>query len=372
MKKTALFFNSDYHVQRPVSFRDACDLSWNRIADIFYGKYRFYRQNLGTFLFTDTLAKTVDADWVRDYFWRDVEKSDLPKSVVTTLFHSISQHTTISDSLWDILRKTDMNLALLSCGINMGYFSDVELGGETRNFLHEVSQRNSIACRGDATAGVLWKYGIKNTRIVGCPSLFHHLDRNFRIEKKNINAVSRVHGCAHHYHDGLFDYFRHLSGRNDLSLSISLQQDFYRCMFGKPFEPDWASFSYFDTRKYHHRIEFLKRHGVFYFSVDDWIHAIKAENCEFSIGSTFHGNVAAVLAGVPALWLTNDTRMEELCAHHALPFIRLRNFDPSKPLEYYYELADYTEFNKKYSKNYDAYMAFCHENNVTIKSESPN
>lgn len=366
MKKTALFFNGDYHLQRPISFDDVCNMSWNRIADVFYGKYRFYRQNLGTFLFTDTLARTLDAEWVNDYFWHDVAEKDFPKSIVTTLFHSITQFAAISDSLWDVLRKTDMKLILLSCGVNTGYFRDIELGSEVRNFLFETSQRNPIACRGEATADALLKYGIKNTLLVGCPSLYYHLKRGFKVEKKKLSAVSRASGCFHHYHDDVFRYFQRLAARGDVSLTIPVQQDFFPSMFGRPSCPSWGSFSYFDVRKNEQRIDFLKKYGIFHFSVDDWMNTIAVNGCEFSMGTTFHGNVAAVLAGVPALFLTVDTRMEELCRHHKLPSLPLHEFDPQKPLEYYYELADYAEFNRKYPENFDAYMEFCDKSDVAI------
>ena len=48
---------------------------------------------------------------------------------------------------------------------------------------------------------------------------------------------------------------------------------------------------------------------------------------EFSFGTRIHGNIAAVLAGTPAVVLAHDSRTLELAAYHKIPHRQLRSLD---------------------------------------------
>lgn len=112
--------------------------------------------------------------------------------------------------------------------------------------------------------------------------------------------------------------------------------------------------------------DFLIERGRYFFSVDDWISALKQN--DISIGTQFHGNVGAILAKTPALLISIDRRMEELAIYHKIPFIKAADFDASKPLEYYRDLCDYSEFNKRFKTTYDVFVDYCAKNGVAIKT----
>lgn len=56
----------------------------------------------------------------------------------------------------------------------------------------------------------------------------------------------------------------------------------------------------------------------------------------------------AVTSGIPALTMVVDSRMDEMTRLFRLPTLPMEDFRLEKPLEYYYDLADYTDFNKAY------------------------
>ena len=110
---------------------------------------------------------------------------------------------------------------------------------------------------------------------------------------------------------------------------------------------------------------FYKDCGRYFYSVKDWITGIQQN--EFSMGSRFHGNIAAILAGVPALMVNVDKRMKGMNEFYHIPAIDIHEFDINQSLEYYLELTDYTQFNQNYAKHYDAFVNYCNTNGVPLR-----
>lgn len=61
-----------------------------------------------------------------------------------------------------------------------------------------------------------------------------------------------------------------------------------------------------------------------YYSVDQWIE--DSSKFDFSIGLRLHGNMAAWQSGTPALWITHDSRTQELSDTMGLPSIGIEDF----------------------------------------------
>ena len=72
---------------------------------------------------------------------------------------------------------------------------------------------------------------------------------------------------------------------------------------------------------------------------------------------------------IPALFFIIDSRTEELVRYFNLPFLKMQDFDDRKPIEYYYELADYTAFNSNYEKKFLKYQEFLRKNKILTHSE---
>lgn len=53
-----------------------------------------------------------------------------------------------------------------------------------------------------------------------------------------------------------------------------------------------------------------------------------------------------------------------------MPSIELNAFDKDKPIEYYYELADYSEFNKIYHKLYKIFCGFVKKNGLVFSEKA--
>lgn len=97
-----------------------------------------------------------------------------------------------------------------------------------------------------------------------------------------------------------------------------------------------------------------------------WIEYL--QQCTFSIGTRFHGSVAAVLAGVPTILLTHDSRTRELAEYHNIPCVAATDMcvgnDEAKT---FLRLIENTDFSLPYKvarKNTRAYIQFLDRNKL--------
>jgi len=219
--------------------------------------------------------------------------------------------------------------------------------------LSEIAERAILGIRGEYTAFILNKHGIKNIRVVGCPSMYFQGNYNRTVIKKDFKDVKNI-----------ISNYKTISNRSDNALDISII-DFLSKNTGAFVEqtPFYAGseVSNGSLKKY---LNFLRNNRKLFFNFDEWYRFVK--KYDFCIGGRFHGNVVAVLAGVPALFLTQDSRTKEMTDFYEFPTIAINNFDTSKSMEYYYDMADYTNFNKNYAKKLDNFIDFCLQNNLEV------
>jgi len=110
--------------------------------------------------------------------------------------------------------------------------------------------------------------------------------------------------------------------------------------------------------------DYLKKYSRVFFNIQEWREY--SANLDFSFSGRFHGNVIPLLEGVPSLFIIIDGRMQEMCEYFKVPIIDVADFDANKSMDYYYEIADYTEFNKNYRSLYQKFEEFAHKNNLKI------
>ncbi|MBR0673271.1 polysaccharide pyruvyl transferase family protein [Neoroseomonas soli] len=231
----------------------------------------------------------------------------------------------------------------------------------TEKFLRLMSERGgSIGVRGAFTAEVLWDMGIRNTSIVGCPSLLGLRAGTLArlatarpgLERIAVNFSNNVRRHALHP-DAMRAtenaLFQRLLGENAYYMLQNEQpeMDFLAAMAaGQGDRAAAAARSIADlfgvSASRGELRDFVERRIRIFFSVEDWVGCMGTMGV--SIGSRFHGNVAALLAGTPALFLVHDMRTRELCELLRVPHVML---DRPRPAEEVMERAaslDYAPF----------------------------
>ncbi len=243
----------------------------------------------------------------------------------------------------------------ISAGLQSPDFRpDFHLHPETAKILQELSERCCIGVRGEYTARILEKHGIRNLRIIGCPSLYYRPNFNRKIcpapqiTKENVlsNYKTLSKTLDTPLDHGILNYLAQNTGQFVEQTPCYLPDRLRTSSFSN-------FMKFYQTRK-------------LFFRFEDWLHFVSGKS--FSIGGRFHGNVVPVLAGVPALFVVFDSRTRELTSFFSLPTIDAADFDPQKPLQYYYELADYSRFNRRYPILLENFIDFCLENGLELTS----
>ncbi len=258
---------------------------------------------------------------------------------------------------------------------------DIPLIEGTRNFLYTISDLStSIGVRGEFTAKVLEKMGIKNTTIIGCPSYYLTKDKNFKMQDDGWDFTGK-------YAIGFTD----INNTLEQKLIATAYKNKYD-MIGQMeiIEDYWSKIntgltmpvSYIDTytaesnsrMKIYSKLfnadktevmKYFNEHFKQYYSMDEWFTNI--ENYEFVFTTRIHGNMCALLNKVPSIMITHDSRTTELAEFFAIPSVSLKEYSKYKNVEKLInDKLDYSKFNKEYEAKFINFEKFVKENGLSL------
>ncbi|MGN0794266.1 MAG: polysaccharide pyruvyl transferase family protein [Aristaeellaceae bacterium] len=274
---------------------------------------------------------------------------------ITTELIWLTENTTYPH-VWKMLDAIgDKPLVPISVGVHSRTDSTrINLNPDTVRLLRTISERAVLGVRGEYSAAVLERLGILNLQIIGCPSLYHGMDDGFRVEKKPFREGMKAtvnfrtfYGCLRDAECEFLTWAanRHLPFVEQTQQELTLEI----CQNNRP------QFAYLSS--------WLQEHRRVFFEIEPWVKWLG--QFDFSMGSRFHGNVLAITGGIPALTMVIDGRMQEMTQFFHLPTMRAEDFSMERPLAYYYELADFTEFNRVYPQRLAGFRDFLRSNGLT-------
>ncbi len=333
MKKVGLFW---YPTER---------LPYLEVAE----RFRQVEQNTGNLLYIEALKNVLSTTPVAYNPKEDTEADPSEcDSFVTTGLSWICENTEYPMIQSMLKRIGQKKLVPISIGIQ-GYAGQktVRLHPNTVRLLMEISERCEMGIRGEYTAGILESYGIRNMRVIGCPSLYFSLGREHRIVRQEIQTLDHVAANFRTFYDLLPD-----GERRFLRYAAQREWGFVE-QTALPLKPEHLN----DPPLFEMLDGWLQRQSRVFFSVAEWREWMAGY--QFAIGSRFHGNVIAMLNRTPVLFIVRDERMAEMCRFFHLPTLLPQEFDDTKDPMFYYEKADFTEFNKTFpslEKNYRSFL----------------
>ena len=86
---------------------------------------------------------------------------------------------------------------------------------------------------------------------------------------------------------------------------------------------------------------------------------------DFSFGTRIHGNIAALLAGTPALLLAHDSRTLELAEYHEIPHRTVTSIEDDADAVSLYAECDWNALNKAHPDRWDTFASFLNEHRLT-------
>ena len=259
----------------------------------------------------------------------------------------------------------------------------IELSDETKTVLRMMADSTtSVGVRGAYSAQVLWDIGIRNVRIVGCPTAFRRNDPNLTITLPPLETVKYVGVTMRREVSPAYaqDIKRYLTFHRDLVKSLAERFDVVlmaqgeveekKIVFGTPEQKEeafaalrankWVSEWYLDEV-----MEKLHRERLFYSDVVADYEALVQQK-DVVLGYRLHGNLMALSNGTPSIYFTYDSRTVEFAETFQIP-----SFDVFSGkdfvLEEYWDQSLFDKFNRAYHHTYREMRQFLVENGADTK-----
>ncbi|GGG43599.1 polysaccharide pyruvyl transferase family protein [Chelatococcus composti] len=283
----------------------------------------------------------------------------------------------------DVLKRLKIPVIAFGIGAQAPVKGKIELSDETKTVLRMMADSTtSVGVRGAYSAQVLWDIGIRNVRIVGCPTAFRRNDPNLTIALPPLETVKYVGVTMRREVSPAYaqDIKRYLTFHRDLVKSLAERFDVVlmaqgeveekKIVFGTPEQKEeafaalrankWVSEWYLDEV-----MEKLHRERLFYSDVVADYEALVQQK-DVVLGYRLHGNLMALSNGTPSIYFTYDSRTVEFAETFQIP-----SFDVFSGkdfvLEEYWDQSLFDKFNRAYHHTYREMRQFLVENGADTK-----
>lgn len=244
----------------------------------------------------------------------------------------------------NFLEQSNLPLTFIGLGAQADDFNKKEFDfhPSVLRLIDLIKERcKKVSIRGEFTARVLERFGITSYEITGCPSNFINQAPDFpEMIARKLQAPMRsfiTHAdepwpkkdIKKQTERRLVEWTR--NGR-----AVMVQQAVPRMIdylrqnnpfaapeVGPNFEASLAK-TLMPGASIDEFAEFIAVKMRTYYSVEQWLE--DSSRFDFSIGLRLHGNMAAWQSGTPALWITHDSRTQELSDTMGLPNIGIEDF----------------------------------------------
>jgi polysaccharide pyruvyl transferase WcaK-like protein len=283
----------------------------------------------------------------------------------------------------EVLKKLKIPVIAWGIGAQAPVKGKIELSDETKTVLRMMADSTaSIGVRGAYSAQVLWDIGIRNVRIVGCPTAFRRNNPNLNIQLPPLDAI-RTAGITLRrevsatYAQDIKQYLtfhrelvKTLAARFDVVLMAQGEVEEKKIVFGTPEQKEEA-FAALRANKtvndwyLDETMEKLHRERLFYSDVvADYEDLVQQK--DMVLGYRLHGNLMALANGVPSIYFTYDSRTVEFAETYQIPSFDVfsgKEFN----LEDYWNQSLFDKFNRAYHHTYREMRQFLVENGADTK-----
>jgi len=273
------------------------------------------------------------------------------------------------DKITNFLEMINIPIVPISLGANSFNGYDItlkeRLTEDQITFLKVISEKSqSIGVRGRYTAEILNSLGIKNVKIVGCPSFFE--SGPSRSIQKNKWDKHKVITTGMFFNQNLNDSIHLLQDEMYLIDSLYLNQKLAKKAFKSqeelPFnEHDLSTSLHLLNKAYMNRLEF-------FLDFEKWIDFFKGREICLSIGSRLHSSIFSINRGVPAIVTNSDSRAKETCEFLNIEHNPSLNYESD--LEEVFEKLDLSKMNNSYERLYENFISYLRDHGLFVESKS--
>ena len=277
----------------------------------------------------------------------------------------------------DFLEKTILPITIIGVGAQTNDRSITSLiHPNTLRLMHLISERSaSLGVRGYYTAEVLAANGIHNVEVVGCPSLYTTRCPTVKVDATRLSTLDNLSvNFSRRVYKHSFNPDRMRAIENIL-LKIALTRNGTFVAQDELEELSLSSGNDINTAPitdYFHDVDknqvtrFFREQTRFFCDVGSWSSYIRAQSA--SIGSRFHGNLIALINGIPALTIVHDSRTMEMCALIGNPVVHVNQVDDERLTEASLMESllscSFERFEQSYRVLYKRFVSFLNENGL--------
>ncbi|WP_332692598.1 polysaccharide pyruvyl transferase family protein [Bosea sp. (in: a-proteobacteria)] len=287
----------------------------------------------------------------------------------------------------EVLRRLKLPVIAFGIGAQAPVSGKLELSEDTRTVLKLIADSTaSVGVRGTYSAEVLNGLGIKNVRIIGCPTAFRSNRPDLAIRLPALDSVRQVgvtlrREVSKHYAKDIGRYLtfhrdlvKAMADRFEVTLMAQGEVEEKMLALGSAEQKEqgmaalrengWAKEWYLDAQ-----MESLYRDRMFYSDVVAEYEQL-VRKLDLVLGYRLHGNLMALANGTPSIYFTYDSRTVEFAETFRIPSVDVFAGKEFR-LEEYWEQARFDRFNAAYGQVYRAMSAFLSENKVDHKMAKP-
>jgi hypothetical protein len=220
----------------------------------------------------------------------------------------------------------------------------------------------SIGVRGEFTAEYLRALGFRDVEVIGCPSLFLP-GAGLRIEKHRptLERDDRLAINVSPYVTAMGPILvRHLERYPNLTYVAQDLDTLELLLWGSNGATEQGPD---DPRPVHLDHPVFRQDKVRYFT-DPWPWFRHLAEVDFSFGTRIHGNIAALIAGTPAVVLAHDSRTLELARYFEIPYRLMRDVPPDVDAADLFAEADFTAFNAGHETRLRTFLAYLEQHGL--------
>lgn len=319
--------------------------------------------NTGNVAFMEAITSIIECDKLtRQDIFSEEGLLDKYEAFITSDIIWMSENTEPSESVVHLLDNfPDKKVVPISVGLQCdSYNSEFKLSKSLVKTLQRIQDRATIAVRGFFTAEILMKYGIKNINVIGCPSVYQiplhqrSLDRILS-SKKVTNSTSNFHTFPNNLSQHDVDFLNYVEAHK-MGFVEQTEFDISRYRGGNQIKESV--------------VRYIMSEGREFFSIQEWTKYL--EGFDFSMGARFHGNVVALISGLRSLFVTTDSRTNEMAQLFSFPFIDIKDFDGGRDVQEYFDMADYSVFCAKFHSMVGGLICYLNGNGLKITDQYKN
>ncbi|WP_262297433.1 polysaccharide pyruvyl transferase family protein [Microvirga sesbaniae] len=293
------------------------------------------------------------------------------------------------DMVWDqaadVLKRLKIPVIAWGIGAQAPVKGKIELSEETKTVLRIMADSTtSIGVRGAYSAQVLWDLGIKNIRIVGCPTAFRRNNPDLNIHLPPLETI-RTAGITvrrevsstyardiQQYLTFHRDLVKSLAGRFDVVLMAQGEVEEKKIVLGTAEQREEAFKALRADKQVNdwyldETMEKLHRERLFYSDVvADYENLVQQK--DLVLGYRLHGNLMALANGVPSIYFTYDSRTVEFAETYQIPSFDVFSGKEFR-LEDYWDQSLFDKFNRAYHHTYREMHQFLVENGADTKMQ---